>query len=173
MGVRADVVGQHAVGRKPLAQNVQSLKRRKVRAGWTERFVPKHRDAREKSLVDQSLVAAGVALIASNRRVQVAGLVPNQIQTVAALSRFGAEVNDRRPGFHPLFVIDLDGIVANGDDEIGPVGELFDIAASRPADDAGRVCMALRQKTFAVQGRDEWNILPLDEWNKFDSPRSA
>ena len=115
MGVRADVVGQDAVGRKPLAQNIQSLKRRKVRAGWTERFVPDI--AMRVEIPYRPVIGHGRSGARSaNRRVQVARLVPNQIQTVAALSRFSADVNDRRPGLHPIFVIDLDGIVANGND---------------------------------------------------------
>ena len=102
----------------------------------------------------------------SNRTIQIAGLVPNEVQASAALSRFRADVNNRCPRFHPFFIVDLDGIVADGNDEIGLIGELLEIAAPRPADHAGPVRMALRQKAFTVQGRDEWNILPLDEFQQ-------
>src|SRR4029434_3803080 len=79
--------------------------------------------------------------------VKIAGLIPGEGNLIVNLRGFAAYM-DHRPIGHPLLVVDFDGIVANRQDQVRPIGECFYVGAARPTDNAGPVLMAFRQKAL-------------------------
>src|SRR5258707_13957017 len=121
MGVRADIIGENAVPWKFVAQDVQNLVRRETCA------------IRTQSPIEQGSVLlkfprrpiVGGRLDSANRLdsgVEIAGFVPDEFQTISRLRSLSVYVDD---GNVPsaVHIIDLDGIVPHGYDQIRPVRE--------------------------------------------------
>ena len=80
---------------------------------------------------------------------------------------------DHRGFSHPLFVIDLNGIVTHCDDQIRPIGECLHVCAPRPAYDADPAGMIFGQETLAVERGDKRNLLGLNELQQLSCHATA
>src|SRR5262249_23290829 len=95
-------------------------------------------------------------------RIEFARRIPAKGNFIADLRCLAANVDDR-PMAHPLLVVDFDGIVANRQNQIRPIGECFDVGTPRPTYNTGPILMAFREETLRVERRNERNLLPFNE----------
>src|SRR5215468_1075291 len=97
-----------------------------------------------------------------NGPIEITRRIPTKGNFIADLRCFATNVDDR-PIAHPLLVVDFDGIVANRQNQIRPIGECFHVGAPRPTYNTDPILMAFREKTLRVERRNERNLLPFNE----------
>src|SRR5215471_3070444 len=97
-----------------------------------------------------------------NGLIEITRRIPSKGNFIADLRCLATNVDDR-PMAHPFLVVDFDGIVANRQNQIRPIGECFHVGAPRPTYNTGPILMAFREKTLRVERRNERNLLPFNE----------
>src|SRR5262245_56995607 len=97
-----------------------------------------------------------------NGPIEITRRIPGKGNFIANLRCFTANVN-YRPIACPLLVVDFDGIVANRQNQIRPIGECLHVGAPRPTYNTGPILMAFREKTLRVERRNERNLLSFNE----------
>src|SRR5215510_1663281 len=75
--------------------------------------------------------------------------IPAKGNFIASLRCFAANMN-YRPIAYPLLVVDFDGIVANRQDQICPIGECLHVGTPRPTYHTGPILMAFGEKPLRV-----------------------
>ena len=98
-----------------------------------------------------------------NGPIKIAGTIEKHRYLSAHFGRLRTHVDNRGLSY-PLFVVDLDGIIANCDDEIGLTDKSIDIRTTGTAQHTGPMGMTLGQKPFGMKGRNERNLLRLDKF---------
>ena len=143
---------QHAVG----------AHRRRLRAQVGVQLRPMHRPLLYRPIVrdgrERRHAAEGL--------IHVGGFVEERVDAAVDVGGLVGDVHDRNRA-QPLLVVDLDRIVAHGDDQVGVVDEALHVGAARAAQDARPIGMALGQPALAVHGRDEGDSLTLHEGQQF------
>ena len=161
VGVGAHVIGQDAIRRQGRAQGVEHVMRREpvpFRAELPVQPVP----------VDFPLLRGPV--VGDRRQVlpppqgliEITATVEDEADAWVRLRGRGAHVEYRGLP-HPFLVVDLNGVVADGHDQVGLVEDPLDVGAAGPADDSEPVGMALRQEALGMKGGDERHAVVLDE----------
>src|SRR5512146_2858496 len=121
MRMGADIVGENAVDRQPVTENIQYMICREPFGGRTQRAIEV-----STMLLDFGCSPVGGGGLQSgdgaNSGIEITRRVPDKSQRARGVGRFRIDMQNRSIP-DPLFIIDLDGIIADGDDQIRAIDE--------------------------------------------------